>query len=48
MRAEKLVPTNSQQDSVPSSAGPELGTDPQGEAVVSRQGPASPASKDCF
>lgn len=48
MRAEKLVPANSQQDSVRSSAGPELGAYPQGEAAVSRQGPASPAGKECF
>lgn len=48
MRAEKLVPTSSQQDSVPSSAGPEQGADPQGEATVSRQGPASPAGRECF
>lgn len=46
MRAEKLVPTSSQQDSVPSSAGPEQGVDPQGEATVSRQGPASPAGRE--
>lgn len=48
MRAEKLVPTSSQQDSVPSSVGPEQGADPQGEATVSRQGPASSAGRECF
>ena len=48
MRAEKLVPANSRQNSVLSPAGSQLGVDPQGEAAVSKQGPASPAGRECF